>query len=85
MRFTTPFHSSVILSACPMDIRPIKNERDHENALRRVEELWDSPEGSTQSDELGILATLIDAYEREHHPIAAPTFTNPLLRTLDSI
>jgi HTH-type transcriptional regulator/antitoxin HigA len=52
-----------------MDIRPIKNERDHENALRRVEELWDSPEGSTQSNELGILATLIDAYEREHHPI----------------
>jgi HTH-type transcriptional regulator/antitoxin HigA len=68
-----------------MDIRPIKNERDHENALRRVEELWDSPEGSTQSDELGILATLIDAYESEHHPIAAPVFTNHLLRTLDSI
>jgi antitoxin component HigA of HigAB toxin-antitoxin module len=68
-----------------MDIRPIKNECDNENALRRVEELWYSPEGSAQSDELGILATLIDAYEREHHPIAAPAFTNYLLRTLDSI
>ena len=68
-----------------MDIKTIRDERDHENALRRVEELWDSPEGSTQSDELGILATLIDAYESEHHPIAAPAFTNYLLRTLDSI
>jgi HTH-type transcriptional regulator / antitoxin HigA len=61
-----------------MDIRPIKNERDHENALRRVKELWDSPEGSTQSDELGILATLIAAYEREHHPIPSQ---RPLART----
>jgi HTH-type transcriptional regulator / antitoxin HigA len=55
-----------------MNIKPIRNERDHENALRRVEELWDSPQGSAQSDELGILATLIDAYEREHHPIELP-------------
>jgi len=52
-----------------MDIKPIRNERDHERALRRVEELWNSPEGSPQSDEMGILVTLIDAYEREHYPI----------------
>jgi HTH-type transcriptional regulator/antitoxin HigA len=57
---------------CPMNIKPIRNERDHESALRRVEDLWDSPQGSAQSDELGILATLIDAYEREHHPIELP-------------
>ena len=80
MRFTTAFDS-----ACRMDIRPIRNKRDREKASRRVEEFWDSPQASTQSDELGILATLIDAYEREHHPIAAPVFTNYLLRTLDSI
>src|ERR1700730_8199695 len=55
-----------------MDIKPIRNERDHERALRRVEELWNSPEGSPQSDEMGILVTLIDAYEREHYPIDLP-------------
>ena len=55
-----------------MEIKPIRNERDHERALRRVEELWNSPEGSPQSDEMGILVTLIDAYEREHSPIDLP-------------
>jgi HTH-type transcriptional regulator/antitoxin HigA len=58
-----------------MDIKPIKNDRDYEQALRRVETLWDSPPGSPESDELGILATLIDAYEREHYPIDLP---NPI-------
>jgi HTH-type transcriptional regulator/antitoxin HigA len=55
-----------------MDIKPIKREVDYERALRRVEELWDSPEGSTESDELEILATLIEAYEREHYPMDLP-------------
>ena len=55
-----------------MDIKPIRAEADYERALRRVEELWDSPEGSVESDELDILATLIEAYEREHYPIDLP-------------
>ena len=55
-----------------MDIKPIKREVDYERALRRVEELWDSPEGSAESDELDILTTLIEAYEREHYPIDLP-------------
>ena len=55
-----------------MDIKPIKREADYERALRRVEELWDSPEGSAESDELEILTTLIEAYEREHYPIDLP-------------
>lgn len=55
-----------------MDIKPIKGEADYERALHRVEVLWDSPEGSPESDELDILATLIEAYEREHYPIDLP-------------
>ncbi len=55
-----------------MDIKPIKSESDYERALRRVEELWDSPKGSAESDELDILATLIEAYEQEHYPIELP-------------
>jgi len=55
-----------------MDIKPIRGEADYERALRRVEELWNSPEGSPESDELDILATLIEAYEREHYPIELP-------------
>jgi HTH-type transcriptional regulator / antitoxin HigA len=55
-----------------MEIKPIKNERDYDRALRRVESLWNSPDGSAESDELDILATLIEAYEREHYPIDMP-------------
>ena len=55
-----------------MDIKPIRTEVDYERALRRVEELWDSAEGSAESDELDILTTLIEAYEREHYPIDLP-------------
>ena len=58
-----------------MDIKPIRGEADYERALRRVEELWDTPEGSSESDELDILATLIEAYEQEHYPIELP---NPI-------
>jgi HTH-type transcriptional regulator/antitoxin HigA len=49
-----------------MNVKPIRNERDLEHALRRVEELWESPAGSPQNDELGVLATLVGASEREH-------------------
>src|SRR5260370_17486882 len=55
-----------------MDIKPIRTEADYDRALRRVEELWDSAEASTESDEVDILTTLIEAYEREHYPIDLP-------------
>src|SRR5216684_4728776 len=55
-----------------MEIKPIKNERDYEQALRRVQSLWKSPEGSPEGDELDVLATLIEAYEREHYPMELP-------------
>src|SRR6266403_5122000 len=58
-----------------MDIKPIRAEADYERALRRVEELWDSPEGSAESDELDVVTTLIEAYEREHYPV---DFPNPI-------
>ena len=56
-----------------MDIKPIRDEADYEEALRRVEELWNSLEGSAESDELDILTTLIEAYEHEHYPIDLPS------------
>jgi HTH-type transcriptional regulator/antitoxin HigA len=56
-----------------MDIRPIRSEADYDRALRRVERLWDSPKKSARSDELDILATLIEAYERQHYPIDLPS------------
>ena len=55
-----------------MEIKPIKEEADYDRALRRVEELWDSPTGSAASDERDVLVTLIEAYERDRYPIGLP-------------
>ena len=55
-----------------MNIKPIKSEADYEKALQRVESLWNAPEGSSESDELDVLATLIEAYERDHYPVDLP-------------
>ena len=55
-----------------MNVKPIRTERDHDRALRRVEELWGARHGSPEGDELDVLVTLIEGYEREHYPIDLP-------------
>ena len=55
-----------------MPIKPIKTESDHEEALREIERLWGANEGTADGDELDILTTLVEAYERNHFPIDAP-------------
>jgi len=55
-----------------MEIKPIRTDQDYQAALRRVESLWDCKAGSAECDELDVLATLVDAYEREHYPVDLP-------------
>jgi HTH-type transcriptional regulator/antitoxin HigA len=55
-----------------MTIRPIRNISDHESALKRIEALMSSRQDTTEGVELDVLATLVDAYEKEHFPIDAP-------------
>ena len=45
---------------------------DYNDALRRVEELWGAAIGSKEGDELDVLTTLIEAYERQHYSIDRP-------------
>lgn len=54
-----------------MNIRPIRNEADYNWALAEIEPYFEvePAEGSADSDRFDVLATLIDAYEREHWPI----------------
>lgn len=55
-----------------MEIGPIRNESDYDQALRRVNTLWNSPPGSKEEDEMDVWVTLIEAYEQEHYPIDLP-------------
>ena len=57
-----------------MEITPIRTEKDYRAALRVVSALVDqNPAPDTPDGErLEVLSTLIEAYERKHHPIDLP-------------
>lgn len=55
-----------------MDIKPIKTEQDYKDSLNRIEALWGSKRDTPEGDELDLLATLVEAYEMKHFPIAPP-------------
>jgi len=55
-----------------MTIKPIKNEKDYQEALERVELIFDAALDSPEADEAEILTMLIDNYEQEFYPIQAP-------------
>ncbi|MGB8816764.1 MAG: XRE family transcriptional regulator [Rhizobiaceae bacterium] len=54
-----------------MNIRPIRNDTDLAWALGEIEVYFDhEPQtGTPEHDRFAILATLISAYEAEHHPV----------------
>lgn len=55
-----------------MNISPIRNEKDYQAALKRLEKRFDAKKGSKQGDELTILSILIDNYESVAFPIGMP-------------
>jgi len=55
-----------------MDLKLIKTETDYQNALKRLEVIFDAPIGSSESDEADILGLIIDEYEKKNFPIEAP-------------
>ena len=55
-----------------MTIKPIKTELDYQNALARLELIFDAKRDSKNGDELEILGILVDNYENEHFPIGLP-------------
>ncbi|GIK97831.1 MAG: DNA-binding protein [Alphaproteobacteria bacterium] len=54
------------------EVKPIRTKRDHGAALKEIERLWGAKTGTPEGDRLDVLATLIDAYEAEHHPMDPP-------------
>lgn len=54
------------------DIRPIRNEEDYQEALERLEVIFDSDPDTPDGQEAEILCLLIERYEEEHFPIGAP-------------
>lgn len=55
-----------------MNIRPIKTKKDYEQAMSRLEFLFDAKKETAKGDELEILSLLIEKYEDEKFPIDFP-------------
>jgi HTH-type transcriptional regulator/antitoxin HigA len=55
-----------------MEIRIIKTEDDYNQALKRLEVIFDSPADTLEGDEAELLGLLIEKFEDAHYPIEAP-------------
>jgi HTH-type transcriptional regulator/antitoxin HigA len=55
-----------------MDIKPIRTNKDYEQALERLDIIFDAKKGSLEGDEFEVLGILIDQYENQHFPVGLP-------------
>lgn len=76
-----------------LELRPIRNEADYRAALDEIERLFDAEPNTIECDKpfghgfayrLEVLTTLVEAYEQQHYPIAAPEPIEAILYYLES-
>ncbi len=52
-----------------MKLKPIKNDRELNRALKRIDELWGAKPNTSKGDELDILMLIVEKYEDENFAI----------------
>ncbi len=55
-----------------VNVNPVRTEQEYEAALSEIDGLMSAAAGTPEGDRLDVLVTLVEAYERRHHPIEAP-------------
>ena len=58
-----------------MEVNPIRSEQDYAQTLDRIDRLMDVELGTPEGDELDILVTLVEVYERRRYEIPS---ANPI-------
>jgi len=53
------------------EIKPIRTRADHRAALKEIEALMSARRGTSEGDRLHVLATLVEAWEKKHYPLAS--------------
>ena len=66
-----------------MDIKPIKNERDHRKALKEIDRLMDTRPNTPEGDRLDVLVTLVKAWEEKRWPIDLPDPVEAILFAME--
>ena len=52
-----------------MEIKPIRTEKEYQNALHQIDELIDCEENSKEEELLEVISLLVWDYEEKHYPI----------------
>lgn len=55
-----------------MQLRPIRNEEEHETALAEIYALWDAEPDTPEADRLDVLMLLVEDFEKRRYPIEPP-------------
>lgn len=55
-----------------MELKLIETEKEYNNAIARIDELFNAPQGSKEAKELDLLVLLVNKYEQENFPIEEP-------------
>jgi HTH-type transcriptional regulator / antitoxin HigA len=67
-----------------MNLKPIKTETDYQQALKKIEQLFDAQSDTPEHEKLDILTTLVEVYEQENYPIDPPSPIEAILYYLES-
>jgi HTH-type transcriptional regulator / antitoxin HigA len=67
-----------------MELYPIRTEADYQAALKEIESLFDALPNTHEYDRLDLLSTLVETYEKVHHPIEAPDPIEAILYYMDT-
>src|SRR5450755_4646923 len=67
-----------MLMSATMQIRPIRNDKNHRAALAEIEKLWGAAVGTPEGDKLDILVTLIETYENRRWPLKSRRRFDPV-------
>ena len=70
-----------------MKLKPVKNDRELNRALKRIDELWGAKPNTPRGDELDVLMLIVEKYEDEHYAIPAsdPIDANKVLMEQNSL
>ena len=55
-----------------ISVKLIKNDEDYKKVLNRIDAIFDAEPNTQEGEELELLVTLVELYEKETYPIEAP-------------
>jgi len=61
----------------------LKSEKDYQESLRRIDEIFDAAPGTPEGDEAELLVLLIKDYENRFHPVLPPDPIEAIKMTLE--